>query len=195
MAKKPPARARTAGFIEVMECLPVATFPEGSEWTYELKLDGYRMEVVREGTNTTLYSRRKNILNEKFSYVASALRSLPAGTVIDGELVAIGGYGKPNFNLLQNFRSAADSIIYYAFDILVYKERDLPLQPLSERREILRSVVVPTNHVALSEVSNHLLDVARGCGRWETRSNSLLQCGTKRNARNHLAPSGRSPIS
>ena len=33
-------------FIEPMECLPVAEIPEGDQWTYELKLDGYRLELV-----------------------------------------------------------------------------------------------------------------------------------------------------
>jgi hypothetical protein len=39
----------TAAFIEPMECLPVPRVPEGAEWTYEIKLDGYRLEVVRSG--------------------------------------------------------------------------------------------------------------------------------------------------
>lgn len=154
MAKKPAAKARTAGFIESMECLPVPSVPEGPEWTYELKLDGYRMEVVRSHSATTLYSRRQNVLNEKFPYIASALESLPSDTVIDGELVALGADGKPNFNLLQNFRSAQNSIIYYAFDILMHKGRDVTMFPLSERREMLGSVIEPAEHVALSEVSN-----------------------------------------
>ncbi len=154
MVKKPPTRTRTVGFIESMECLPVVTVPEGPKWTYELKLDGYRMEVVRTGATTTLYSRRQNVLNEKFPYIASALGSLPPDTVIDGELVAVRPDGKPNFNLLQNFRSAQDSIIYYAFDVLVHKNQDLTMLPLSERREILRSIIEPAEHVALSEVSN-----------------------------------------
>ena len=141
MAKKPPSRARTAGYIQPMECLSVPKVPEGAEWTYELKLDGYRLEVVRAGMVTTLYSRRENVLNEKFPYIASALKRLPQGTVIDGELVAMGPDGKPNFNLLQNFRSAEEHIIYYAFDILVHKDHDLTMRPLAERREILRSVI------------------------------------------------------
>lgn len=145
---------RTAEFIETMDCLPVMKVPEGPEWSYELKLDGYRLEAVRAGKETTLFSRRRNILNRKFPYIASALESLPAGTVIDGELVAMGPDGRPNFNLLQNFRSAESHIIFYAFDILVHKNRDLTLLPLSERRTILRSVIRPADHVALSEVSN-----------------------------------------
>jgi ATP-dependent DNA ligase len=65
MAKKTVAK-RKAEFIETMDCLPVLKVPEGPEWTYELKLDGYRLEVVRTEGETTLYSRRRNVLNQKF---------------------------------------------------------------------------------------------------------------------------------
>jgi DNA ligase D-like protein (predicted ligase) len=143
-----------AKFIDTMDCLPVTKVPEGPEWTYELKLDGYRLEVVRLDGETTLYSRRRNVLNQKFPYIASALDFLPDGTVIDGELVAMGPDGHPSFNLLQNFRSAESRITYYTFDILVHKGRDLTMLPLSERRRILRTVIKPSGHVALSEVSD-----------------------------------------
>jgi ATP-dependent DNA ligase len=72
----------------------------------------------------------ENVMNRKFHYVAKALDYLPADTVLDGELVAMGLDGKPNFNLLQNFKSAEFRIIYYAFDILVHKGRDLTERPL-----------------------------------------------------------------
>jgi DNA ligase D-like protein (predicted ligase) len=167
MTKKTFAK-HTAEFIETMDCLPVATVPKGPEWTYELKLDGYRLEIVRTKGETTLYSRRRNILNRKFPYIASALESLPEGTVIDGELVAMGPDGRPNFNLLQNFRSAESHITYYAFDILIHKSRDLTMLPLSERRAILHSIINPAEHVALSEVSNQtasqMLDFVRSHG-------------------------------
>jgi ATP-dependent DNA ligase len=96
---KKASPTRKAEFIETMDCLPVTKVPEGPEWTYELKLDGYRLEVVRANGETTLYSRRRNVLNEKFPYIAAALDSLPDGTVTDGELVAMGEDGHPNFNL------------------------------------------------------------------------------------------------
>jgi ATP-dependent DNA ligase len=73
------------GFIETMDCLPVAKLPEGPEWTYEIKLDGYRPEVVRSAGKTTLYSRRQNVFNQKFQYIATALGDLPDGTVIKME--------------------------------------------------------------------------------------------------------------
>jgi hypothetical protein len=47
----------TARFIEPMECLPVEEIPEGDVWTYELKLDGYRLLTVKTGGKVTLYSR------------------------------------------------------------------------------------------------------------------------------------------
>src|SRR5580692_7507769 len=103
---------RAVGFIETMDCLPVSSLPEGPGWTYEIKLDGYRLEVVRSAGRTILYSRRQNVLNHKFHYIASALKGLPDDTVIDGELVALGAYGRPDFNLLQNVRSAKSRSIY-----------------------------------------------------------------------------------
>src|ERR1700677_1463435 len=92
-----------AAFIEPMECLTVTKLPEGQQWLYEIKLDGYRAIAVKQEGNATLYSRRKNSLNRKFPLIIEALRELPEGTVVDGELVAVDESGHPNFNLLQNF--------------------------------------------------------------------------------------------
>jgi DNA ligase D-like protein (predicted ligase) len=153
MAKSEGA-PREAAFIETMDCLPAIAVPDGPEWTYEIKLDGYRLEVVKSDAEAMLYSRRKNILNGKFPYIAKALKGIPDGTVIDGELVALGPDGRPNFNLLQNFRSAESQIIYYAFDLLVHKNRDLMQRRLSERRQILASIIKPNEHLALSVVSD-----------------------------------------
>ena len=101
----------------------MSKLPDGPEWTYEIKLDGYRLEVVRNGRITTLYSRRENVFNQRFPYIATALQDLPNETAIDGELVALGPDGRPDFHLLQNFRSAESRIVYYAFDILVHAFR------------------------------------------------------------------------
>src|SRR5580692_1905013 len=81
-----PKLARPARFIETMDCLGVKTLPEGAEWSYEIKLDGFRLEVIRSEKGVALYSRRQNVLNVKFPYVAAALTPLPATTIVDGEL-------------------------------------------------------------------------------------------------------------
>src|ERR1700720_4096887 len=131
-----------ASFIEPMECLSVSKLPEGHEWLWEIKLDGYRALGVKSGTGVTLFSRRRKSLNRKFPYIVDALADLPKGTVVDGEVVAIDDSGRPDFNLLQNFRAEASRIQYYVFDLLCCKGRDLTGVPLIERRALLKSVVV-----------------------------------------------------
>jgi bifunctional non-homologous end joining protein LigD len=71
-----------------------------------------------------------------------ALAGLPEGTVLDGEVVAIDESGRPDFNLLQNFRAEASRIHYYVFDLLCWKYRDLTRVPLMERRALLKSLVL-----------------------------------------------------
>ena len=131
-----------ASFVEPMECLSVSKLPEGLEWSWEIKLDGYRALAVKSGTGVTLFSRRRKSLNRQFPYIVEALAGLPAGTVVDGEVVAIDESGRPNFNLLQNFRVEASRIQYYIFDLLCWKDRDLTRVPMVERRALLKSVVV-----------------------------------------------------
>ncbi len=158
MNPKPPLVK--AAFIESMECLPVAKIPEGADWTYEIKLDGYRLEAVKTKGVVTVYSRRRNVLNQKFGYIAAALGDLPDDTVLDGELVAMDCDGRSDFNLLQNFRSAESQIRYFAFDVLVYKRELLTKVPLEERRKILQKIVPSNDHINVSAVDTsapHLL--------------------------------------
>jgi DNA ligase D-like protein (predicted ligase) len=143
-----------AAFIESMECLPVTKLPEGPSWSYEIKLDGYRLEAVKDGKKVAVYSRRKNVLNERFPRVAEALTKLPASTVIDGEVCALDASGRTDFNLLQNFRSAEAQIHYFAFDILVLKGKSLIKVPLSKRRALLADVLPKNDHVSLSVVDH-----------------------------------------
>jgi ATP-dependent DNA ligase len=152
MAKKTQKASAKACFIETMDCLPVIKPPEGPDWTYEIKLDGYRLEAVKSQGKVTVYSRRRNVLNEKFSYIAESLKKLPDETVLDGEIVAVDKEGRSNFNLLQNFRSAELSIHYYAFDVLMHKGKLLLERPLAERREILTKILPRNAHVSLSAV-------------------------------------------
>src|SRR5216684_6995816 len=131
-----------ASFVEPMECLSVSKLPEGLEWLWEIKLDGYRALAVKSGTGVTLFSRRRKSLNRQFPYIVEALADLPEGTVVDGELVALDDSGRPDFNLLQNFRAEVSRIHYYVFDLLCWGDRDLKRLPLIERRALLKSLVV-----------------------------------------------------
>jgi DNA ligase D-like protein (predicted ligase) len=131
-----------ASFIEPMECLSVSRLPEAAPCIWEIKLDGYRALAVKSPTGVTLFSRNRKSLNRQFPYIVEALADLPEGTVVDGEVVAIDDSGRPNFNLLQNFRAEASRIQYYVFDLLCWKDRDLTRLPLIERRMLLNALLV-----------------------------------------------------
>jgi bifunctional non-homologous end joining protein LigD len=69
---------RKAAFIEPMECALVSKLPEGPEWTYEVKLDGYRAIGVKTNREGILYSRNGKNFNRRFPQIAKALDDLPA---------------------------------------------------------------------------------------------------------------------
>jgi DNA ligase D-like protein (predicted ligase) len=131
---------KKADFVEPMECEPVATLLEGSQWVYEIKLDGYRVIAVKSDDKVRLLSRRQKSFNQQYPYIAEALVDLPDGTVIDGEIVALDDSARPQFNLLQNYRSEAHRIRYFVFDLLCYENRDTTCLPLVDRRALLRKL-------------------------------------------------------
>ena len=120
---------------------PVSKLGDGPQWVYEIKLDGYRAIAVKSEGKVTLFSKRRKSFNRQFPHLVEALADLPENTVVDGEVVALDQSGRPDFNLLQNFRSGASRIHYFVFDILIHKDRDLTRLPLIERRSIIRTVL------------------------------------------------------
>jgi DNA ligase D-like protein (predicted ligase) len=124
-----------------MECLPVTKLNDAVQWTYEIKLDGYRAIAVKSGQTINLLSRRGKSFNIQYPYLVDALAELPDGTVVDGEVVALDESGRPNFNLLQSFRNQASHIQYFIFDMLICDNRDLTKLPLSQRRQLMKSLL------------------------------------------------------
>ena len=77
-------------FVEPMECLLVSRLPEGPEWTYEIKLDGYRAQALCAGKATQLLSRNGKELAGRFPSILRELSAaFPADSIVDGELVAL----------------------------------------------------------------------------------------------------------
>ena len=143
---------RNASFIEPMDCAPVSKLPDGLQWVFEIKLDGYRAIAAKADGRVNLFSRRRKSFDHHYPLIVEALAELPEGTVVDGEIVALNESGRPNFNLLQNFRSEASHIHYFVFDLLIYQDRDLTRLPLSERRKLMKSVLkLRSPHIRIAE--------------------------------------------
>ncbi|MBI2815707.1 MAG: ATP-dependent DNA ligase [Acidobacteria bacterium] len=124
-------------FVEPMMAKLVGHLPEGGEWQYEIKLDGYRALCVKNAAGkVTLFSRRGNRLNEKFP-LAAAFDELPDGSIVDGEIVVLDAEGRPSFNALQNWHRSEQPIYFYAFDLLAYRGKDVRGLLLRERRRLL----------------------------------------------------------
>jgi DNA ligase D-like protein (predicted ligase) len=132
------ARAR---FVEPMLLLKVDMLPDDRRaWSYELKLDGYRAIAFNAGGTIRLRSRNDKDVS-KYDAVMRGLTKLPADTVIDGEVVAVDAGGRPSFSLLQNYGSAGVQLLYFVFDVMVLRGKDVMHEPLSVRRELLQSLL------------------------------------------------------
>ena len=80
--------------------------PEGRQWRYEPKLDGYRAIGRKSGRSAQLWSRNQKDFTRRFPGIAKTIANLPRDTKIDGEivaLVALDESGRPSFDLLQGF--------------------------------------------------------------------------------------------
>jgi DNA ligase D-like protein (predicted ligase) len=130
------------GFIEPMLLLRTEKLPEGPDWAYEIKLDGYRALAFKTGGKLQLRSRNDNDFALRYPSIAKALASLPDDTAVDGEIVALDAEGKPSFNALQNYGSSKADLIFYVFDVMVLAGKEVMGEPLRQRRELLEKKVL-----------------------------------------------------
>src|SRR5262249_52355055 len=101
-----------------MQALLVEKLPEGDDWLYEIKHDGYRALAFKKGKDVRLVS----LNNKAFDSPAllSDLKLLSAErAVLDGEIAAFDEKGRSSFQLLQLFKiSGGVPLVYYVFDLL-----------------------------------------------------------------------------
>jgi ATP-dependent DNA ligase len=119
------------------------SLPQGGDWVYEPKWDGFRGLLVRRGSRVGILSRNGRALEPYFPEVVSAaLKTLPEDCSVDGEILALRG-GKPDFSALlaRLGRSAQGELCIMAFDALSIDGTDLSSLPLVERRSRLLSSV------------------------------------------------------
>jgi bifunctional non-homologous end joining protein LigD len=130
-----------ARFIEPMLPQRAEKLPEGSDWAYDLKLDGFRALAIKSGGQVRLRSRNDKDFSLKYRAIVQALAAIPDETVIDGEIVALDGSGRPSFSALQNGAASAP-VVYYAFDVMVLGGKDVMNEPLTVRRVLLAEQVL-----------------------------------------------------
>ena len=143
-----------AGPVAVELAKPVKAIPPAHALPggclYEPKWDGYRLVVVRQGSSTRLWSKQGRDLTDRFpDLAAAALAQVPAGTVVDGEVVIWHG-DRLDFGLLQRrlvtaagrigALVAAHPASYVAFDLLAAGGTDLRGRKLSRRRAELEEL-------------------------------------------------------
>jgi len=117
--------------------------PEGENWLYELKLDGFRAIAFKTGGKVHLRSRNNKDFNGSYPGIVKAMADMPDETVIDGEVVALDEAGRPSFNTLQNHGSNKIPILYYVFDVMVLEGLNVMREPLFRRRELLEHKILP----------------------------------------------------
>jgi bifunctional non-homologous end joining protein LigD len=137
-------------FSVPMKCRLRASLPEGPQWAYEIKFDGYRALAVKDGPKVRLLSRNDREMRDKFPGVVRAVEALACEQlVLDGEVVALDAAGKSSFQKLQRAgdagpRGQVASLFYYAFDVLNVNGRDVRGLPLHRRKAILKTVLKPS---------------------------------------------------
>ncbi len=123
------------------------TLPEGGDYVYEVKLDGFRCLAFVDGEEVFLQSRGGKPLGRYFPELR-----FPAGRyVLDGEIVVRDARGREDFDALgQRVHPAASRIerlsvetpaVYVAFDLLAQKDESLLELPFIERRAALERLL------------------------------------------------------
>jgi hypothetical protein len=124
-----------------MLLLRTERLPEGPDWLYELKLDGYRASGKSAG-RVQLRSRNDKDFNARYPTLVEALGSMPDDTVLDGEVVALDEEGRPSFNALQH-HGAQMPVYFFIFDLLILRGREVMAEPLVKRCSLIEKHVLP----------------------------------------------------
>jgi bifunctional non-homologous end joining protein LigD len=136
-----------------MAAQSVRVLPEGDDWLYELKLDGYRGLLIKDSDRVQIRSRNDKDLTRMYPRVAAAARKLKADQVVlDGEIVALDVAGTPSFQTLQHRgANTTHQIVFYVFDVLYVDGRDVTGEPLVKRRARLPAIVSPDSTLRISQ--------------------------------------------
>jgi len=116
--------------VSLSQCTP----PVGPDWVHEIKHDGYRLIVRREGDSVRLFTRRGYDWSNRYPAIARAAAKLRAKSfTLDGEAAVCGPDGIAIFDALHR-RSTVSQAMLYAFDLLELDGVDYRPLPLGSGR-------------------------------------------------------------
>src|SRR4029078_3351460 len=124
-------------------CLPIrgTKVPAGPDWLHEVKMDGYRLTVPREGKRVRFFTKNGHDWTDRYPLIAeAALRNRSSSFVIDGEAVLLGVDGISDFDGLH-FRRHDHEVEFVSFDMLVSAGADIRRLPLSLRKTNLHQLL------------------------------------------------------
>ena len=156
-----PDKRQTPNFVTPMAALLVDVLPEGPEWSYELKLDGYRALIIKDGASIRIRSRNDKDLMQMYPAVAAAGGRVQADqAVVDGEIVAVDEQGRPSFQALQHRGThPKHTIVFFAFDLLHLNGEDTTALPLKARRAKLVHVIEKSALLLSLELPGTVADI------------------------------------
>jgi bifunctional non-homologous end joining protein LigD len=129
--------ARRDGYVP--PCIPTRAHkvPSGAGWVHEIKHDGYRLQVRREGEAVRLFTRRGYDWTGRYPAIAVTATLLRAKSfTLDGEAVVCGPDGVAIFDALHR-RGTVTEAMLYAFDVLELNGEDLRGMRLGDRKKRL----------------------------------------------------------
>jgi len=131
-------------FIAPELALSASNPPRTAGWLHELKLDGYRIQVRKEGARARLLTRTGLDWTHRMRSIAQQLKDIPAeSAILDGEVVVLNENGTTSFADLQAaFQEGAKKpLTYFAFDLLHLNGHNLRGLPLIQRKAILAQLM------------------------------------------------------
>ena len=137
MRTRKEATRRPSGFIE--PCRPTKAIrpPSGPEWVHEIKHDGFRLLVRREGPRVRCFTWGGHDWADRFPAIVEAAKRLrPQSFLIDGEAVICRPDGVSDFDALRVGRRAHE-VTLAAFDLIELQADDLRKEPLFNRKQRL----------------------------------------------------------
>jgi bifunctional non-homologous end joining protein LigD len=155
--KKPAAIGAEAPFPRFIKpCLPSKVFqpPSGPLWVHEIKHDGYRLMVRRDGERVRCFTRGGYDWAKRFPPIVGAALHLKAQSfLIDGEAAIARDDGTPDFHALRSKRRGSE-VVLFAFDLLELEGEDLSDLPLIERKRRLAKLIGKSQRRAIRFVEH-----------------------------------------